>query len=109
MTQCEGINFGILYQPLAVGLTGKIIKCMYDNMTACVKTKDGNTDSFMCNIGLKQGCLASPKLFSLFINELVKYLQNNGASGIQIQPGDDEICSLMFADDVALIADTVCG
>ena len=82
---------------------------MYDNVTACVRTKDGKTDSFMCNIGLKQGCLASSKLFSLFINELVKYLHNSGARGIQLQPGDDEICSLMFADDVALIADTVCG
>jgi len=43
------------------------------------------------------------------INELVKCLQNSGASRIQLQPGDDEIGSLMFADDVALIADTVCG
>jgi len=63
----------------AIGLKGKllkVIKGMYDNVTACVRTKDGKTYSFMCNIGLKQGCLASPKLFSLFINELVKYLHN---------------------------------
>jgi len=63
----------------------------------------------MCNVGLKQGCLAFAKLFSFFITELLKYLHNSGASGIQLQPGDDEKCSLLFVDDVALIADTVCG
>jgi len=83
-------------------------ECMVTKLYKCTWVKRWQY-RFMCNIGLKQGCLASPKLLSIFINTLVRYLQNSEASGIQLQPGDDEICSIMFADDVALIEDTVSG
>ena len=61
-------------------------------------------------IGLKQGCLASPNLFALFINELAVRLRSTpGLRGVQIMPNDIDIFSLMFADDVALLADSVVG
>lgn len=36
--------------------------------------KSGITNSFESTIGLKQGCVASPNLFSLFINDLPEFL-----------------------------------
>jgi predicted methyltransferase len=53
--------------------------------------------------------LAFPQLYSFFINELVQDLKNSGARGIQLSPNDIDIFSLMFADDVALLSDTVNG
>jgi len=82
---------------------------MYDNVKARVRCSNGYTDYIDCKIGLKQGCLVSPQLFSFFINELVQELLNNGERGIQILPNDSEILLLMFADDVALLADIVFG
>jgi hypothetical protein len=59
-------------------------------------------------MGLKQGCLASPKLFSFSIHELSVMMNNDDKiKGIKIMPNESSIWLLMFADDVALIAQTV--
>ena len=79
----------------------KAFKEMYKTGKACVRTTEGLTNYFDCPIGFKQGCIASPILFSLFINEF--------ANMVQLFPELTEILLLMFADDLALIADTVQG
>lgn len=53
--------------------------------------------------------MMSPVLFSLFINELVDLIENSGLKGIQLFPESIEIFLLLFADDVALISDSVIG
>lgn len=82
---------------------------MYSWVEACVKTNTGFTDYFNCPEGIKQGCLVSPILFLLFIGELVKYIDESGVRGIQLFLDLTEILSLLFADDLALTADTVIG
>jgi hypothetical protein len=62
-----------------------------------------------CSIGLKQGCLASPILFSFFIDELDAEMNNSNIPGIQLHPDITQILLLMFADDLALLADTAVG
>ena len=78
-------------------------------MKACVKTNEGISNVFNCPIGLRQGCSLSPVLFALFINELYTLLCNQGVRGIQLFPDLVEIFILMFADDIALISDTIIG
>ena len=51
----------------------------------------------------------SPMLFIIFINELEKALENEGIRGIQLFPDYTEVFLLVFADDIALISDTVSG
>ena len=58
-------------------------------------------------IGLKQGCLASPILFLFFIDELEKTFKAKNMKGIQLHPDTIQLCLLMFADDLALMADTI--
>lgn len=66
------------------------------------------SDYFECPIGLKQGCLASPKLFPLFINEWAVMMNDDvNIKGVQIMPNEISIWLLMFTDDVALLAETV--
>ena len=72
------------------------------------KTSDSTyTTDFDCNIGTRQGCKLSPILFSLYINELVEHLRNEGAAGIQILQDSDSLIALLYADDVINFADTV--
>ena len=87
----------------------KVVKDMYKYVKACVKVNDDYTDYFNCHIGLKQGCLLSPMIFSIFINDLTVMIQNSGIRGIQIFPDAVEIFLLLFADYIALISDTIVG
>ncbi len=55
------------------GIGGKYLRAlqsMYSNLSACVKTTCGLTAYFPCQIGTRQGCVSSPLLFSIFINDL---------------------------------------
>jgi hypothetical protein len=94
------------------GINGKMyraITSIYDIVKAKVRSGGELTNSFMCPLGLKQGEVCSPVLFSLFINELARDIISNGRHGIQLIPEFVEILILMFADDVILMSDTVCG
>lgn len=94
------------------GVKGKMyqaLSCMYDVVKAKVRSGSDFSDSFMCPRGLKQGEICSPVLFSLLINELANDIVQKGKHGIQLIPDFLEILILMFADDIILISDSVCG
>lgn len=67
------------------------------------------SDTFSCPTGLRQGCSLSPILFVLFIDELYTKLRDNNTRGVQLLPNMIEIFLLMFADDIAMISDTIVG
>jgi len=48
-------------------------------------------------------------LFSVIIDELVYYFEQHSVRGVHFSPDILEIFKLLFADDVALISDTVVG
>jgi hypothetical protein len=94
------------------GINGKFLnslRSMYKVVQARVRGGGDLTDSFLCPRGLKQGEVCSPILFSLFINELTKEINMNGRHGIQLSPELVQILILLFADDVALLSDSVVG
>ena len=96
----------------AQGIEGKFLnamKSMYDIVKTCVRTGASVTESFVCPRGLKQGDICSPILFSLLINELTKEIKEQGRHGIQLSPELIQIMILLFADDVALISDSIIG
>ena len=79
----------------------KIFKSMYSQLKSCVKIKNGLTIYFECHIGTRQGCVSSPIIFSLFINDLVSYLKQKCDRGIFVTHHIQDLLALMFADDVA--------
>ena len=97
---------------LKTGINGKFInaiKAIYTSVFSCVRVEELLTDSFSCPLGLRQGCILSPTLFSIFINEIALILDEKGLHGIQMVPGLIELFILLFADDLVLLSNTVRG
>ena len=94
------------------GISGHLyrsVHSIYKSVQSCVRANDSLTNFFDCPIGLKQGCLLSPVLFSIFINELADKMSKSGIKGLQFFPEILEILLIMFDDDVALLSDTIIG
>ena len=62
---------------------------------------DKLSEEFNVSTGLRQGCVLSPLLFSLYINDVVTRLQE-GKCGVPC--GSDMVLGLLFAVDTSLIA-----
>ena len=82
---------------------------IYRFVKACVRVNDEYTDYFNCPVGLKEECLLSPMVFSIFIADLAEHIQNSSSRGIQLLPDIVEVFLLLFVDDIALISDTIGG
>ena len=85
------------------------IMSMYESVKASVKIYQDTTDEFDCEKGLKQGCILSPTLFSLFINKMASKMEEMGKHGVQLIPGLIELFILSFADDLSLMSRTPQG
>ena len=105
----DAINRTLLWTKLAnKGLNGKILqslKALYTNVNCSVRINGYLTDWFPVLSGLKQGCLLSPLLSNLFANGLGEAIDATGL-GIDINGVTDKLHMLLYADDLALIADT---
>ncbi len=96
----------LLYKLIKAGITGKmynIIKAAYERPLYCIKTKNGLTEYFPANTGVKQGCILSPLLSNIFQNDL------HGCFDDQCDPvkvGNTKLNSLSWADDLVLLSET---
>ena len=84
-----------------------MLMSIYENVNAKVLTNEGCTEAFQCPWGVKQGCVLSPTLFNLYINDLPAYFKDNGT--LQIPLHDQELSLLLYADDLVLFSDSVIG
>ena len=94
------------------GVKGKFLcslKSMYQSLLSCVRANCELTEFFDCPVGVRQGCVLSPTLFSVFINQLANHVDANGRHGVQMLPGLMELFILLFADDVALLSTSIIG
>lgn len=81
-----------------------IIKSIYSVVKSQVKHNNTLSDSFTCNIGVRQGECLSPFLFAMYLNDLEEELDLNGVDGINI--GLKKLILLLYADDIVIFGKT---
>ena len=98
---------GLWYKLIHAGIDGKLfrtIRSLYNDVSLRVKCLTSLTDVFSCDIGLLQGEIMSPILFSLFLNDVEMQLSDGGNEGITIE--QLSIYLLLFADDAVIFSET---
>ena len=107
----DSINRQILWAILVkAGVKGKLYNClksMYLNVRARIRSGNKLTDYIRCTVGVKQGDVCSPILFSLFINELAIEIIKKGRHGLLFE--NIELFILLLADDIVLLSETIVG
>ena len=78
------------------------LKSLYENVKCAVRVNGQLTEWFDVICGLKQGCIISPLLFNLFVNDFAMQINSLGKG---INCGDEQLSLLMYADDMVLLCE----
>ena len=81
------------------GVGGKfldLVKAMYAKVKPFVRSKNGLTNFSNYCRAVRQVCLLSPLLFSLYINDLVTYLENEGVAGVELGILGYALCCMLM-------------
>ena len=81
-----------------------VIKKMYESSKSAVLFEGEKSDTFTIEQDVAQGCSLSPILFSVFVNDLLKEVEQTGL-GIQLSRGKT-VGGMLFADDFVGISDS---
>ena len=82
----------------------EILRSWYEGINCCVRVDCVEGDWFPIRTGLRQGCVMSPSLFILYMDDMMRKVTESAAVGITV--GQETVIDLDFADDVELLADT---
>ena len=85
----------------------RLIRDLYMNQEAFVRVNGELTEPGIIGRGVRQGCLMSPLLFSLYIEEMMKEAMVDLHEGVQA--GGNWLKDVRFADDQGMVASTEQG
>uniref|UniRef100_A0A3P9JM39 ribonuclease H n=1 Tax=Oryzias latipes TaxID=8090 RepID=A0A3P9JM39_ORYLA len=95
------------------GIDGSLlegVKSFYRNSRACVRVGNSISEWFPVRVGLRQGCVMSPWLFNVYMDGVVKEVNERvlgtGVSMMNTDSSEWSVNQLLFADDTALVADS---
>ena len=76
---------------------------MYSKTQCSIKLDLYMTKTFTYNRGVRQGCILSPALFNLFLNELPQLLECPEVDPF-VLPNGTKLSCLLYADDLVLLS-----
>ena len=85
---------------MGYGCKGEDVACNQENALL----EGEKSDTFTIEHGVAQGCSLSPILFSVFVNDLLKEVEQTGL-GTQLSSGKT-VRGMLFADDFVGISDS---
>ena len=88
-----------------MGFSGRVtdfIRATYKDLSGEVKVGEGLSEPFGMTCSLRQGCVLSPLLFSLYISSLVEKLN---AAGVRVECRGRLVSALLYVDDAVLFAE----
>ena len=80
-----------------------LIRSMYANHEAAVRTEYGDSEWFEVRKGVRQGCILSPSLFNIYSEYIVRKV--GFEDNIEIKIGGRTINNLRYADDTTILAE----
>ena len=81
----------------------RALEQLYAKSTSKVRLGAKFSEKFPCSVGLRQGCVLSPSLFNVFLEEIVSTTVEELTGGVCVQ--GLLVNNLRFTDDIALITD----
>ena len=95
------------------GISGRLlreVKSLHVGSKACVRVRNEVSEWFPVRLELRQGCVMSPWLFSLYTDGVVRGVNAPVlGKGLKLVDGHDnewELNQLLFADDTVVVADS---
>ncbi|CAH2233881.1 jg18186 [Pararge aegeria aegeria] len=82
-----------------------LLRRLYDNGTASVRTDDVLSEAFHLSAGVRQGCIVSPLLFNTYTELIMRITLEDWTDGVTF--GGYKISNLRYAD-TTLFATTAC-
>ena len=82
-----------------------LLRNLYAGQEATIRTGHGTTDWFQIGKGVRQGCILSPCLFTLYAEHIMR---NTGLEEVQagIKIAKRNINNLRYTDDTTLMAES---
>ncbi|KAK3521649.1 hypothetical protein QTP70_014695 [Hemibagrus guttatus] len=96
----HGILWEVLWEYGVRGPLLRAVRSLYNRSRSLVRIASCKSDLFPVHVGLRQGCPLSTVLFIVFMDRISR--RSQGLEGVQF--GDHRISSLIFANDVVLLA-----
>ena len=81
-----------------------LLRRLYANQEATIRTEFGETENIDIGKGVQQGCILSPLLFNIYAENIMREALEEWDSGISI--GGRMVTNLSYADDTTLLAGT---
>ena len=98
---------GLFFRLLQNNINGNLyslIKNLYSKSSCFIKLGSKRTKTFQYERGVRQGCILSPLLFNLYLNELSILLDESSPDDCIILPNGSKLTSLLYADDLVLLS-----
>src|SRR5919106_4121377 len=82
----------------------RLIKDLYIRQEVIIRVADGDSEPEIIGRGVRQGCLLSPLLFSIYAESMMKEAMEGSEDGIKV--GGQLITDIRFADDQGMVDST---